>query len=133
MTFFDLLNNLFSKENSKITDELFFNDLILSNFLLQRWVSMESSESSYLINETSNKFLKYFLNDKDFYYKFLYMLISKKKNDKIFYIKKDNFFENNYIKEFLSKYYNISMKEVDIYLSLFDIDINNFKEFINID
>lgn len=133
MTLFDIINNLFSKKDSKITESFGFNEAVPVNFVLQRWITMESVQNSYLMNETTNKLLNSFNNDKELFYKFLYMLIDKSKTNRITYIKKsvkvDNE-EDEKLYKLMSDIYGISIKEIKSYLTIFNIDVENYKKVI---
>lgn len=56
-------------------------------FLVNRWISMNDSESANLINETTNK-LNYLQNNKEMHYKMLLNVLPQKKYNRIEYIKK---------------------------------------------
>ena len=56
-------------------------------FMVNRWVSMCDSESSNMINETTNK-LNYLQNDREMHYKMLLNVLPQKKFKRIEYLKK---------------------------------------------
>jgi hypothetical protein len=57
-------------------------------YMVNRWISMNDSESANMINETTNK-RNYLDNDRDMHYKLLLNIIPKQKYKKITYIKKE--------------------------------------------
>lgn len=135
-TIYNLLNDIFKVKSGKYLNSPDFNEAVASNYMLQRWISMDSPSNAYLINETTNKLWNSFENDKQMLYKLYLVLIDKQSYNKIKYIKKSNKVINEKrvkLMEILAKRNQISQREVEQHLELLvnlNKDIERFKEYV---
>ena len=112
---FIILKDLFQTKSGKLVDAPDFRTNF-SPFLIQRWVSMDSKDNAYLVNETTNKLWSGLEDDRELWYKLYMTLISKKVYKKIAYIKKAEKTVNEKrtkLVELLAKRNNISQREVE--------------------
>ena len=87
MEIFDFINNIlfFKKNDIELNCEEYKK---YNSYLINRWISMHSSDNAMIINQTVNR--KNFLcKDPDSQYKFLLNVIPRSKYKKIEYIKKN--------------------------------------------
>ena len=121
LTIFDYINSILYKRSNidvNIDDEDSF-----SGYMVNRWLSMYSSEVVQIINETSNKYGQLFESKSD-QYLWMQKLIPRRSFRRISYIKKKK--EDVSTKdreeakkeiELLAKNYEISQREVELYMT----------------
>lgn len=104
VTIFDYIKDILfqkKKKYSLLSEEI----LDFSPFMLQRWCSMSDKDTTLLLNETSNKWLRINSN-KQQYYRLLVTIVPQQKPKKVAYIKKGN-------KSILSEYDFKSVSETE--------------------
>lgn len=90
MTIFNILDDIIRNKTGKLINNHEFYETIQSTYILQRWVSMYSTQNSYLLAETTNKLCKGFADDKALWYKLLLVLVEKKNGyKKVNYLKRE--------------------------------------------
>ena len=121
LTIFDYINSILYKRSNidvNIDDEDSF-----SGYMVNRWLSMYSSEVVQIINETSNRYGQLFESKSD-QYLWMQKLIPRRSFRRISYIKKKK--EEVSTKdreeakkeiELLAKNYEISQREVELYMT----------------
>lgn len=118
MTIFDILNDIFRNKTGELLNNNEFYEVLQSPYILQRWVSMDSTQNAYLTSETTNKLCKALADDKEMWYKLFLVLVDKKNGyKKIRYLKREKRTvneEKDKIIEELSKRYEISKREVEL-------------------
>lgn len=115
MTIFNILKDIIYTKSGTLINNQEFNDVISSPYILQRWISMESTQNAYLVSETTNKLCKGLLEDKELWYKLYITLIDKKPYKKIKYLKRDKQIINedeNQMIEKLGRIYEMSKTEI---------------------
>lgn len=120
-TIYTILKDLFQIKSGKLDQSLDYDEAVKSNYLLQRWISMESSNSSIIVNEITNKLWIGLEDDKKLWYKLLNTILYKKNFGKIKYIKKsDKKTDENIEKviECLANRNELSKREIEEYLEL---------------
>lgn len=85
---FNVLKDVFVAKTGKLHQCFNFHQVIASTYLFQRWISMESSSSAYMVNATTNRLWRGLGDDKETWYKLLTVVLGKKNFHKINYIKK---------------------------------------------
>ncbi len=128
MTIFDYINDLlFYKKGDtllNVDDESQFN-----TYIINRWISMYSSNLALIINNTGNVF--YSLFNKQEYYKFLLLMLPRVQRKHIPYIKKNQKEEselNDVVIEKLSQNLELSKREITYYIEQGTIDISKIKK-----
>jgi hypothetical protein len=87
-TIFDYIKDvLFTKKGTFTSTHV--ESLNFQPFMLQRWCSMASKDSTLILNETTNRWSLFF-NDKDLIYKIMFTCLPKQKQKKVAYIKKSS-------------------------------------------
>tara|TARA_R110000822_G_scaffold285247_3_gene406610 strand:- start:61 stop:474 length:414 start_codon:yes stop_codon:yes gene_type:complete len=86
-TIFTILKDVIQNKTGDLVNEADFQQSC-NPYMLQRWISMESTENAHLVNETTNKLWNAIGDDREYMYKLYMSLISKKNYGKIPYIKK---------------------------------------------
>lgn len=130
MMIFDILKVILEKRQDLLDEDL--EDLKEFNpYMIQRWLSMYSSDMAKLLNSTSNTAWKV-LENKEEWYKFYMAVIPKSKNKKINYIKKiakekAKSLDTELI-EHVAKMYEISKKEAKEYIEFGEVDIKLLKK-----
>jgi|LakMenE01Jun11ns_1017448.scaffolds.fasta_scaffold9123809_1 hypothetical protein len=117
MTIFNILDDIFRNKTGELINNNEFNDALQSPYMLQRWVSMNSTQNALLVSETTNKLCKGLSDDKEMWYKLYLTLVDKSKSyKKIRYLKRDkkvvNEDRDKMIAE-LARRYEISKKEAE--------------------
>lgn len=136
ITIYNVLKDLFTVKTGKLINDPSFNDAFVSNYMIQRWVSMESPVNAYLVNETTNKLWKAFENNKEMLYKLYTVLIKKQSFKKIPYIKKAEKKVNEKTEklvEHLALKNQISKREVEEHLDMLNvlnIDTERYKKYV---
>ena len=106
--FFDYLNSILYK--SKLNESIHHTNNEYNQFIINRWLSMYSSDVANVVNSTVNVYGT--VMEKNEHYQFLFNLLSKCKNKKINYIKKNKIEkEDDDIREFCD-IYELSEREV---------------------
>lgn len=138
MSIYNLLKDIVQNKKGNLHDSHEFETMFASPFLVQRWLSMLSPDTTMLINDTSNKLWKGLADDKVLWYRLYLALIDKKRFGKINYIKKDKKEINKTevkITDVLAQRNEISTRETESNLELMKLinkDImNKFKKLIN--
>jgi hypothetical protein len=120
MTKFEIINNVLIDKNSKLSDKNEFHQNLPPNYLLQRYISMSSTENLLISNETINKIYSAFEGDKLMLYK-MYMTMLKPRDYKYTYIKKSakkvNEEELKKIKQY-SERYEVPQREIKEWLNM---------------
>lgn len=136
MTIYDVLRDIFQNKTATLIDDHEFKDAYASNYLMQRWVSMDSPDNTLKVNETTNKLWKGLEDDKDLWYKLFIALTEKKRFTKISYIKKQKKIVNekrNNLINMLSNRNEISKRETEENLNLLEMlgkDTKKFKKLV---
>lgn len=117
MTIFTILDDIFRNKTGELINNNEFNEALQSPYMLQRWVSMHSTQSALLVSETTNKLCKGLSDDKEMWYKLYLTVIDKSKSyKKIRYLKRDkkvmNEDRDKMIAE-LARRYETSKKEAE--------------------
>lgn len=131
LTIFDILKDIIQDKKGNLNESSEFFEAINSTYMIQRWCSMESVKSSYIINETLNKLYKGISDDKVMLYKLLVKLIDKDKYKKIRYIKRSNIVVNEEVDVIIgqiAKNMEISKSEVEEYIKIFNIDLEKYNK-----
>ena len=136
MTINDILRDIFQNKTATLNDKHEFNDVYASNYLMQRWVSMDSTNNAVIINEVTNKLWKGLEDDKELWYKLFIALTEKKKFTRIKYYKKQKKEINEKRKILIDKLSirnELSKREVEDKLNLLELlgkDTKKFKKLI---
>jgi len=118
---FDIINNI--AFDSHIVDINIADGQLYSPYITNRYLTFVNPQITHLVNNTVNKYgLVY--NSLD-HYKFLFHLIPKTKRKFIRYIKKKK--TNKPEHKLLSKRYEISEREIDLYSETFDVNIKKYE------
>ena len=124
MTIFDILGDIFRNKTGKLIENSDFSEALQSPYILQRWISMYSTQNAYLVSETTNKLCSGLMEDKELWYKLYLTIIDKQsKYTKTKYIKRTKNVvkeEHNTILTKLSNVYEISKKEVESNMKLLE-------------
>lgn len=117
MTIFNILDDIFRHKTGELINNSEFNDALQSPYMLQRWVSMHSTQTALLVSETTNKLCKGLSDDKEMWYKLYLTLVDKSKAyKKIRYLKRDKKVINEdreTMIAMLARRYEISKKEAE--------------------
>lgn len=138
-TIYLILKNIFHIKSEKLIDQPNFDEALSSNYMLQRWLSMESPTTAHLLNETTNKLWNAFDNDKKMWYKLYMVLINKKPETykKIVYFKKTKKIKNEKTEQIIETLANrnqISQRETEQHLALLTMlnkDTERFKKYVS--
>lgn len=119
---FTILKDVFQTKSGNLSDELDFNESF-NPYIFQRWITMESTESAHIANETTNKIWNGLEDNQEMWYKLYITLIKKRNFKKIPYIKRAKMVTNEK-KDLeiaqLAKQHNISQREVKEYLNMIE-------------
>ena len=99
-------------------------------YMMQRWLSMHSPELAKIINLTTNRLWSIYETKQEWYKDFL-TFIPKTYNKKIKYIKKKKETvdkEEQELITFLAKSKELSKREINLYISEFNIDTEQLKK-----
>lgn len=123
-TIFDYLDAiLFNKQKPQTINE---SETQFSLYMVNRWITMYSTDSAKIVNETSNTYGS-ILGSKQDQFDFLFNIIPKQKNKRrIDYIKK-NKEKNPETKDSnnsIARYKELSVREIDSYVDLLE-ELNN--------
>ena len=121
-SFFDFVNNIaFDREqlDINITDSQLY-----SAYITNRYITFLNKESALLINNTINKYGQVFNNET--HYNFLFNLIPKVKRKFIRYVKKKKVDKKDF--ELLSKRYELSQREIQLYSENFGVNIKKYEQ-----
>jgi len=132
MTIYDVLRDIFQNKTASLVNDNEFNNIYASNYLMQRWISMDSPENASVVNEVTNKYWKGLEDDKELWYKLFIALTNKKRFTKIAYIKKQKKVVNekhNILVSKLSERNEISKREVSENLKLLELLGKDTKKF----
>ena len=117
MTIFNILDDIFRHKTGELINNSEFKDALQSPYMLQRWVSMHSTQTALLVSETTNKLCKGLSDDKEMWYKLYLTLVDKSKAyKKIRYLKRDKKVINEdreTMIAMLARRYEISKKEAE--------------------
>ena len=120
---YEVIKDIISTKSGELHKCFNFNQAVTSNYILQRWISMDTPETTHLVNETTNKLWLGLDDNKELWYKLLSTLINKKTYRKIIYIKKKeriiNEKRDKEIEEFVSRY-QLSKREILEYYKVID-------------
>ena len=128
LTIFQILNDIIVTKKGNLLDNVEDEDQFIP-FIVCRWLSMYSPEYAQIINATTNKHYNIFDTKKE-WYEYLIKVLPKGSPGRIHYIKKEKRKElNNFdeIVKFLAKRFEISRREVELYLDSGKIDISKIK------
>ncbi len=121
-TIFSILNDLMHKKNGNLHKQHDFPQAVKSPYLLQRWVSMATTDSAYIVNETTNKIYAGLNNNSELWYKLYFTLLPKTpSHKKTAYIKKSSEKINEKTEEIITILQNrnqLSRREVEACLDL---------------
>ncbi len=122
MTFFDMLRNLFFSRKDIHRNLDTESQTHFLPFLLNRWLSFYNKDQCVLVNETINKYTGLF-DDKNDLYKLYFNFLPVLRYKKIEYIKRkkeEKEKEEAINTTLIARNYNISKREVLLYIDLFD-------------
>ena len=122
---FDDINSILYKKNTAAALESIDQKAEFQPFLVQRWCSMHSPPLAYILNETTNRYWKSLESNKEWYIAFD-TVIPLCKFKRISYIKKakkENLKKNNENIEKIADNLEISAREVNLYIELFDLKL----------
>jgi len=124
MTIFDIINDIFKTKKGNLTENQEFYEVLQSPYILQRWITMHSTQTAYLVSETTNKLCKGLTDDKALWYKLFLVLIDKKTGYKrINYLKREKVVvneEKDTMIEQLARINEMSKKEITAQMKLLD-------------
>lgn len=118
MTIIDIVTDILLHKTGTLCNNPNFYEVLPSNYLLQRWISMSNNGNITLLNETINKLYSVYGSDREFLYKMLVILIDSD-NIKINYIKKPRETINEEMNKTIKKLavsYELSEREVKEYM-----------------
>ena len=122
MTIFNILDDIFRTKTGELINNNEFDSALQSPYMLQRWVSMHSTQAALLTSETTNKLCKGLSDDKEMWYKLYLILIDKNKSyKKIRYLKRDKKIVNedrDKLVSDLARRYEISKREAENMMKL---------------
>ena len=123
MTKFEIINNVLNDKNKSLADKNEFHQNLPPNYLLQRYISMTSTDNLILTNETVNKIYDAFEGEKLMLYA-MYMTLVPQQDYKYTYLKKSakkvNEEQAKKIKEYC-KQYEASEQEIKEWLKMKEI------------
>ena len=120
--FFDFVTNVLF-EKKKIEVDITTSQLY-SPFIVNRYVTFADPKFAHLINNSLNRYGSVFNISAD-HYNFIHALIPKGKRKYINYTKKVK--KDKKIHEKVCKQYQLSQREVDLYLQTFKINIKKYE------
>jgi len=129
MLLFDFIRDIVFCKKGDLLDN-FENENEFQPYMLQRWLSMYSPDFAKIINLTTNRLYSIY-QTKSHWYKDFLIILPKTYNKKIKYIKKNKEKQDPEIKNvisFLAKTNQISEREIEMYISEFNIDIEHLKK-----
>jgi hypothetical protein len=119
-TIFEYIDSiLYKKTKPQIINE---SETQFSLYMVNRWISMHSTDNAKIINETTNTYGS-ILGDKQNQFDFIYNTIPKQKiKKKIEYIKKnkEKTSEVSDANKSIAKYNELSIREIDTYIDLLE-------------
>ena len=136
MKIYDILRDIFQNKTGDLNKEHSFNEAYGSNYLMQRWISMNSPADAYILNETTNKLWRGLEDDKNLWYKLFIAVTKKQKSTKINYIKKEKKTVNDTqdkIVEALTQRNELSKREIETNLDLLQLlgkDTKGYKKLL---
>jgi len=134
MILFSFLKDIIYRKEGKLLDDP-ENEQEFQPYLINRWLSMYSSDFVKLLNNTINPLYSVFDTKKDWYKIFL-TTIPKTYFKKIKYIKKNKKNKDKKDEEemiaFIAKNKQMSKREVKMYIDMFDINIKNIKRVFDV-
>ena len=122
-TIYTVLKDIFKTKEGKLHTKPDFSQALQNNYILQRWISMDSTENAYLVNETTNKIWSGLADDKELWYKLYLILINKKSYHKIGYIKRPSTVVNEKRKKLIddeSIKHQLSKREIETNIKLIE-------------
>ena len=126
------MNSIFTHLNNiihyKRDDALIDHDNGYNAFMVNRWLSMYSPNTAFIINHTANTFYQIF-NTKREHYRFVLNIIPKSKIYRINYVKKKKSEkdDDSEIIKFLAKQLELSEREIKYYKETNNIDLSKYK------
>ncbi len=128
---FDVLSDiLFNKREDQL--QSVDNEADVNPYMLNRWISMHSPESAFIVNEYNNRWWSVLQNKND-WYRFCLTIIPKYRYTKLSYIKKASkekkvVSDDNKVYDVLAHNLELSVREVKSYISDNNIDISTLKK-----
>lgn len=128
---FDVLSDiLFNKREDQL--QSVDNEADVNPYMLNRWISMHSPESAFIVNEYNNRWWSVLQNKND-WYRFCLTVIPKYRYTKLSYIKKASkekkvVSDDNKVYDVLAHNLELSVREVKSYISDNNIDISTLKK-----
>lgn len=128
---FDVLSDiLFNKRGDQL--QSVDNEVDINPYMLNRWISMNSPECAFIVNEYNNKWWSVLQNKND-WYRFNLSVIPRYRPSKLSYIKKSSkekkvVSDDNKVYEILAHNLELSIRDVKSYISDNNIDISTLKK-----
>ena len=129
----DVMKDLIQNKSGTLIDDPNYQTAIKTNYLLQRWISMFSEDNSSILAETTNKLWNGLDDDSRMWYMLLTKIIPSNKYYKTVYFKKsksDNIDNIDDVVKLLSDRYELSERDIRIYIEDFDVDVEKYRKLI---
>jgi len=133
MNIFEQLNDIVCLKKNKLATNL-EDETEFVPFLTQRWLSMYSAAFAEVLNMTSNRLWRV-MDDKQMWYKLFTSILPKSPNKRIRYFKKtkkNKKVVNTEIITYIANLYEISHREVKMYLDQNILDLKQIKKELNL-
>ena len=134
MNIFETLADIICHKKNRLADNIEDETEFLP-YIVQRWLSMHSNVNAEIMNVSTNRMWKSLGNDKQLWYQFYTAIIPRSSNKNFRYIKKAEKTKERKIDDafltLLANRFELSKREIKLYIEDGKIDISKFKKSIN--
>jgi ribosomal protein L20A (L18A) len=131
---FETLTDIICYKKNRLADNI-EDETEFIPFMVQKWLSFHSNINAEIVNVTTNRMWKSLGNDKQLWYKFYTAIIPRSTNKHTKYIKKAEKTKEKKIDDalisMLASRFELSKREIKLYIEDGKIDISKFKKSIN--